>query len=314
MNYQRILLLGGSGQVGQALQVLCWPVVLLAPSRTELPLDDVGKLDDYLRQLQPDLILNAAAFTQVDMAEQQSGLNWRLNAELPAQLASYCQSHHCKLVHFSSDYVFDGSGDLPWPESASPSPLNAYGRAKAAGDQAVMQLGSALLVRTSWVYAASGNNFMRTILRLGTQRDSLKVVADQIGAPTPAWLIARVTQQLLQCRYSGLFHLSCQGTTSWHQYACAITKLAGAAGLPLQLSAAQIMPISTQDYPAAAARPLNSRLDLTKISAVLPESLPDWQAALALTFQQFLALQAGHDGSAKPGPAQKRAEQPNPAQ
>lgn len=292
VNYQRILLLGGSGQVGQALLTLRWPATVLAPSRAALPLDDADKLDEYLRQLQPDLILNAAAFTQVDVAEQQAAQNWRLNAELPAQLARYCQSHRCQLVHYSSDYVFDGSGNLPWPESASTSPLNAYGRAKAAGDQAVMQLGSALLVRTSWVYAASGNNFMRTMLRLGAQRDSLKVVADQVGAPTPAWLIAGVTQQLLQYQQSGLFHLSCQGATSWYQYACAIIKLADAAGLPLQLSAAQIMPISTQEYPAAAVRPLNSRLDLTKISAVLPEPLPDWQTALTLTFQQFVANQA----------------------
>jgi dTDP-4-dehydrorhamnose reductase len=149
------------------------------------------------------------------------------------------------------------------------------------------------------VYAASGNNFMRTILRLGAQRDSLKVVADQIGAPTPAWLIAGVTQQLLQYQQSGLFHLSCQGATSWYQYACAIIKLADAAGLPLQLSAAQIMPISTQEYPTPAIRPLNSRLDLTNISAVLPEPLPDWQAALTLTFQQFLLQQSGLAASAQ---------------
>jgi dTDP-4-dehydrorhamnose reductase len=308
VNYQRILLLGGSGQLGQALLTLSWPAAVQAPTRAQLPLENTGKLDAYLRWLQPDLILNAAAFTQVDLAEQQPELNWRVNAELPAQLVRYCQSAGCQLVHYSSDYVFDGSGDLPWPETAPPSPLNAYGRAKAAGDQAVMQLGSALLVRTSWVYAAGGNNFMRTILRLGAQRDLLKVVADQIGAPTPAWLIARVTQQLMQHRQSGLFHLSCQGATSWHQYACAIIKLADSAGLPLQLSAAQVMPISTQAYPAAAARPLNSRLDLAKISAVLAEPLPDWQAALALTFQQFLAQQTGDAVSAAPGPAQTQAK------
>lgn len=300
MNYQRILLLGGSGQLGQALQALRWPVAVQAPSRAQLPLDDAVKLDEYLRQLQPDLILNAAAFTQVDVAEQQVQLNWRLNAELPAQLAGYCQSHHCQLVHYSSDYVFDGTGDLPWPESASPSPRNAYGQAKAAGDQAVMQLASALLIRTSWVYAASGNNFMRTILRLGAQRDSLKVVADQIGAPTPAWLIAEVTWQLICRRQSGLFHLSCQGATSWHQYACAIINLATSAGLPLQLNAARIMPISTQEYPAAAVRPLNSRLDLRKISAVLPEPLPDWHDALAITLQQWLTQQADPASPALP--------------
>lgn len=304
-NVTRILLLGGAGQLGQALQALPWPGELLAPSRQQLPLEQSAALAEWLARWQPGLIINAAAFTQVDAAEQASALNWRLNAELPAQLAAYASAAQCQLVHYSTDYVFDGSGDAPWPEHAAPAPLNAYGRAKAAGDAAVLGCPQALLLRTSWVYAPAGRNFMQTILQLARQHSALNVVADQVGAPTPAWLLANLTQQLWRQDCRGLYHTSCAGATSWHQFACAIVNLATAAGLPLLLSAANIRPVTSADYPQLARRPLNSRLDLTKLSQALGQQPADWFSALQTTFAQYLAQ---HSAAAGQGVAQITTE------
>lgn len=288
----RLLLLGGSGQLGQALQTLAWDTELQAPASTELPLAQPKALADYLAAYQPDLIINAAAFTQVDAAEQAQQLNWRLNADLPAQLAAYASAHQCRLVHFSSDYVFDGSGDLAWSEQAKTAPLNEYGRAKAAGDAAVLAFSNSLLLRTSWLYAARGHNFMRTILKLAAERTELSVVADQIGAPTPAWWLAAVTQHLLVANERGLYHASCSGAVSWQQFACAIVQLAHQAGLPVQLQLEHIHAIASDAYPQAARRPYNSRLDVSKLTAVMGEAPPDWQQALQLTFAQYLRDEA----------------------
>src|SRR5690554_6736381 len=200
----KILVTGGSGQVGFELRrSLCLLGNVLAPTRQELDLANPKAVDHWLAQYRPDLIVNAAAYTAVDRAEEEPELARRLNAELPGQLAEYSAERGQRLVHYSSDYVYSGSGDSPWHESDAPGPLSVYGQTKLEGDRAIQASGGEhLIFRTSWVYGARGHNFMKTMLRLGRERDTLKVVSDQIGAPTPARLIAQVTALALHGVFS----------------------------------------------------------------------------------------------------------------
>lgn len=288
------LLLGGSGQIGSALLPLLRAAgyQVAAPSRQELDLSDLSTVSNYLRQVQPAGIINAAAYTAVDRAESEPARVWTLNAELPALLVAYAAQQQIRLLHYSSDYVYgDDSGQ--WLTEQQPlAPQNVYARSKAAGDQAVLAANaSALILRTSWVYAADGQNFLCTMLRLMRQQSQLQVVADQIGAPTPAALVAAVSLRLLAAPVSGLLNLASRGCCSWYQFAKAIRELAqqyGVNGLCCQ----DISAIPSSAWPAPARRPLNSRLNMTAIEQLLGEPLPDWQQGLQQTFQQWLALQA----------------------
>lgn len=287
----KIFLTGGTGQVGFELQrsLSLWGDVL-APARHELDLSDMSAVNHWLEMHAPDCIVNAAAYTAVDKAEADIQTALCINRDLPCVLAQYAVRHAIRLFHYSTDYVYDGSGRDARSEDTPAAPLNAYGRSKLAGDEAVMGSGASYVIfRTSWVYAARGNNFLRTMLRLAGQRDHLSVVADQIGAPTSARLLADVTNIALAKRDvpSGIYHAVCRGETSWHGFACQIFETARRMGYALRLQNEDVQAISTEAYGAPAPRPLNSRLSVDKLEKTLEIKLPHWQEALSLTMAEL---------------------------
>jgi dTDP-4-dehydrorhamnose reductase len=287
----KILLLGKTGQVGfelhrtmSALGNMC------APARAELDLMSEQAVAGYLEQTKPELIINAAAWTGVDTAEEHQAEAQRLNAGLPKQLADYAAANNTRLVHYSTDYVYPGNGTQPWHESSATGPLSYYGKTKFEGDNFIKQSGADFLIfRVSWVYSARGNNFMKTMLRLAREKTELNIVADQVGCPTPARLIAQITTLALHCKIpSGLYHLAPQGETSWYGFAQGIFHHARNLGEQLTVVPDSVHPIHTRDYPTPATRPLNSRMDVSKIERTMNISLPDWQSQLALTLNEFL--------------------------
>lgn len=289
----RLLLLGGNGQVGHALrrelaplgEVVCTTRSGLLPDGTaceRADFDQPGMLPALVERVAPDVVVNAAAYTAVDRAEQERDAAFRANAEAPAALAEACARRGALLVHYSTDYVFDGDGTRPWREDDPTAPLGVYGASKLAGEDAVRGSGARHMVfRTAWVYGAHGHNFMRTMLRLGAERDALRVVADQAGTPTPARLIAQATAEALRARpdTSGLWHLTAGGCTSWHGFAEAI--FAGAVSRGLLARAPRVQPIATSEYPTPAQRPAYSCLDIGAVQAAFGLVLPDWAAALS---------------------------------
>lgn len=287
-----ILITGGSGQVGFELKRQFSSLGrILAPSRHELDLNDSQAVSEYLREYSPALILNAAAYTAVDKAEEEHNAARRLNAELPKQLGEYAAKKSAKLIHYSSDYVYSGHGETPWQEESPTRPLGVYGQTKLEGDLTVQaSTCEHLIFRTSWVYAARGKNFMNTMLKLGRERDALAIVNDQVGAPTPARLIAQITLLALERRVpAGLYHLAPRGQTSWHGFASKIFSLAEHWGEPLKVITDNIAGIPTIEFPTPARRPLNSRLDMSKLERALGVTLPDWKMQLALTLEERLA-------------------------
>lgn len=299
----KILLLGKNGQVGWELQrslaALGEVVALDRPGTAELcgDLEDLAGIANTIRQLQPAVIVNAAAYTLVDKAETEPELAQRINADAPALLAQEAAEIGAWLVHYSTDYVFDGSGDKPWQEEDPTGPLSVYGATKRAGEQAILASGAkALIFRTSWVYAARGHNFVKTMLRLAQEREALSVVADQIGAPTSADLIADVTALALSrvlndpgsAKLSGLYHLVAAGEDSWCGFARYALAEAERAGVALKVGSDQVGAISTADYPTAAPRPLNSRLCTQKLEHTFRLKMPPWQAGVARMLQELL--------------------------
>lgn len=297
-----ILVTGGTGQVGFELQrTLSAFGAILAPSRQELDLADNQAVQRYLDEHQPDCIVNAAAYTAVDCAESEPDLAHALNAGLPATLAEYAVANNIWLIHYSSDYVYPGTGTAPWTEESETIPLSTYGQSKLAGDKAIQASGAKhLIFRTSWVYSARGNNFMKTMLRLGAEKETLNIVNDQHGSPTPARLIAQVTSLALYRvaqaeqpqQYQGVYHLAPRGTTYWHEFALAIFQAAAGQGAQLKIRAENVHGISTRDYPTPAARPLNSRLSLGKLERTFNLQLPEWRGQLQQTLTEY--LQARH--------------------
>jgi dTDP-4-dehydrorhamnose reductase len=297
----RILLTGTNGQVGGALRpLLAKHGEVIAPSRVEFDLSKPETLAEALFGFKPDLIINPAAYTAVDRAEDERELSFLVNARAPEAIATWAAQRRVPLVHFSTDYVFDGSGDKPWREDSPTSPLSFYGASKLAGDTAVQAAGGPhLIVRTSWVYAASGANFLRTIARLAGERKELRVVADQIGAPTTASVIADAVASIVRSNLSnleGLFvrngavvNLVCTGETSWHGFASAI--VAGLKSRGVRLAVETIIPIATADFPTKAIRPGNSRLDLTRLKNQFGVTPPAWQDALIPELDKFVPRQ-----------------------
>jgi len=285
----KTLLFGKNGQVGWELQRALAPLGELialdrsgsGPLHGDLSAPDA--LVDTVQRVQPDVIVNAAAYTMVDRAESEPELARLINAEAPAALAQAAASVGAWLVHYSTDYVFDGSGTQPRDESAHIGPLGVYGRTKLEGEQAIAASGARHLVfRTSWVYAARGGNFVRTMLRLAAERERLRVIDDQVGAPTGAELIADVTahairQVMAHPELAGLYHLSAAGETSWHRYARYVIDWARQRGHPVKVAPDAIEPIATADYPAPAQRPLNSRLSTEKLRRAFGLQMPAWQ-------------------------------------
>lgn len=295
----KILLLGKNGQVGWELQRSLAPLgELVSLGRDSLEFcGDVSDLDGLaatVRRVAPDVIVNAAAYTAVDHAESDAALCRTINALAPGVLASEAARIGALLVHYSTDYVFDGSGDAARTESATTGPLSVYGQTKLEGEQLIVASACRhLIFRTSWVYAARGGNFAKTMLRLAAEREHLSVVDDQIGAPTGAELIADVTAHAVQAMrgghdIGGIYHLAAAGQTSWHDYARFVIEFARQAGVTLKVCSDAINPVSSEAFPAPAPRPKNSRLALHKVQEALQLTLPPWQAGVARMLTEFL--------------------------
>lgn len=280
----KILITGHQGQLAQALyRQLAPQAQVQVLGRAELDLSDTAQLPARLQTLEMDLIINAAAYTAVDRAETEPEAAFALNATAPGLLAEEAKRRGIPLIHYSTDYVFDGQKNAPYLESDTPHPLNVYGASKLAGEQAIQAVGGeALILRTSWVYSQQGQNFLLTMQRLLQEREQLRVVDDQIGAPTWTGTLAQATAQLIQGwqqgqALEGLYHLSALGETSWYGFACAIREYLLAQGR----HCGQLSPIPAADYPTPAQRPLNSRLDCSALQQHWGITLPYWKEALA---------------------------------
>ena len=296
----KLLLLGMGGQVGWELQRSLAPLGELVA----LDFDSPGPLSaDFtrpdalaatVRAVAPQTIVNAAAHTAVDKAEAEPELAHTLNAAAPAVLAREAAAIGAWLIHYSTDYVFDGSGSTPWREDSPTGPLSVYGRTKLEGEDAIRASGCQhLILRTSWVYAARGGNFARTMLRLAAERDRLEVIADQIGAPTGAELLADVTAHALRSVLSrpelgGTYHAVAGGQTSWHGYAQHVIEFARAAGQAIRVQPQDIAAVPTSAFPTAARRPHNSRLDTRKLQQAFGLTLPDWRIGVERMLREVL--------------------------
>jgi dTDP-4-dehydrorhamnose reductase len=302
MQVQKILLFGKSGQVGWELQrslAALGEVIAVDFDSSDFCGDftNLAGLAETVRHVKPTIIINAAAHTAVDKAESEHDLARTINALAPGVIAAEAQKLGAWLVHYSTDYVFDGSGSQAWKESDTPAPLSVYGQTKLEGEQAVAaNCAKHLIFRTSWVYAARGGNFAKTMLRLAKERDSLSVIDDQIGAPTGADLLADITALALQRvqtqpkehELAGLYHLVASGATSWHGYAALVIEHARNAGADIKTAQNAIHKIATQAYPTPARRPLNSKLDTSKLRTAFGLHLPAWQQGVTRMLTEIL--------------------------
>jgi dTDP-4-dehydrorhamnose reductase len=302
----KILLLGKDGQVGWQLQRSLAPHGdVVACGRAQCDLSDFDRIRSVVREIRPALIVNATAYTAVDKAESDPETAQRINAAAPGVLAEEAALLDALLVHYSTDYVYDGSKPAPYVETDPTAPQSVYGCSKLAGEAAIRAVGGkSLIFRTSWVFGARGDNFVKTILRLAREKDSLNVVADQVGSPTPAALIATVTGLVLaMLRYgrpvekgeNRLYHLAAARPVSWCEFARTIVGLAGEMpGFALRLKPEAIKAIATADYPTPARRPANSRLDCRRLESDFGLQMPDWQPYLARMLQLLALKQNGY--------------------
>jgi dTDP-4-dehydrorhamnose reductase len=292
----RVLLIGANGQVGDALRrslavAGTAPVATtrdgILPDGTGCELLDLTGLDaiePLIERVAPDVVVNAAAYTSVDQAEDHAPLALLLNRDAPQRIAEACAARGIALVHYSTDYVFGGAGDRPYREQDATAPLGVYGNTKLAGEQAIIATGARhLILRTAWVYGLHGSNFLRTMLRLGAEREELRVVADQVGSPTPAWLIADATASILRqgIKADGVRHLVSAGQTSWHGFAEAIFE--EACALDLLPHKPRVVAIPTAEFPTRAVRPRYSVLDSSRLCAEYGLQLPHWRDGLRRT-------------------------------
>jgi len=295
----KILLFGKDGQVGWELQRSLAPLgeVVALDSGSREFCGDFTRLDgiaDTVRAVEPDVIVNAAAYTAVDKAESEPERVRVINALAPAVLAREAGKLGAWLVHYSTDYVFDGSGSAPRVETDPSGPLNAYGVTKLEAEQAILTSGcNHLIFRTSWVFAARGSNFAKTMLRLAQQRDSLNVIDDQVGAPTGAELLADITAHAIRIsrqrqNISGIYHLVAAGETSWYGYANFVLNSARQAGVKLMVAPENVFPVTSSEFLSAARRPKNSRLNTGKLQSTFDLSLPSWEAGVARMLTEIL--------------------------
>lgn len=294
---KKIVLFGSNGQVGWELQ-RSLPLLgnVVACDRSKLDLADIKAVSDYLRQERPDVIVNAAAYNAVELAETCEEDAQAINFHLVKVLADYAAQNDAWLVHYSTDYVFNGSSELPYSETDVPDPLNAYGRSKALGEGAVVVSGcNHLLLRTSWVYSTRGHNFAKTILNLAATKSEFSVVNDQTGAPTSASLVAdttvlclyRVLKSTDAASLSGTYHLVSSGYASWYGYARYLLSEASSLGIPLNCTEHDIRPVSGSEYPTKAVRPKSSRLNNSKIQNAFDINIPDWKTCLKRTLSDM---------------------------
>lgn len=295
----KLLLLGKGGQVGWELQRSLAPLgelVALDFDSTDFHADfsRPEQLADTVRQVRPDVIVNAAAHTAVDKAESEPEFARKLNATSPGVVAQAAQEIGALMVHYSTDYVFDGSGSKPWKEDDATGPLSVYGSTKLEGEQLVARhCAKHLIFRTSWVYAARGGNFAKTMLRLAKERDKLTVIDDQFGAPTGAELLADITAHAIRATLQdpskvGLYHAIAGGETNWYDYARYVLELAQQAGVELKAGPQQVEAVPTSAFPTPATRPHNSRLDTSKLQAAFGLVLPPWQNGVARMLREIL--------------------------
>jgi dTDP-4-dehydrorhamnose reductase len=302
----KVLLMGGNGQVGHVLKSSLQSLgEVVICTRAELDLSVVGSRIDagadcpisaLVSRVKPSIIVNATAYTAVDRAETETHLAHTINAVAPGLLAKAAQAVGACMVHYSTDYVYAGTKKSTYLETDETQPLSAYGRSKLAGERAVAEACPRhLIFRTSWVVGAHGGNFLKTMLKLAQERDALRVVADQVGAPTSAELIAETTAQILSQMAGqpaddprwGLYHLTAGGATNWHAYASYVIARARNAGWPIKVADEAIAAISTEDYPVAATRPMNSCLDTSKIRQAFGVSLPDWRVGVDKVLEEL---------------------------
>ena len=284
----KILLTGKTGQIGEELNNIVGDLGnLITVDKEQLDLSKPNSIEPVILDIKPDIIINPAAYTAVDKAEEEPDLAMTVNALAPGLLAKAARKVGAGLIHYSTDYVFDGCSEIPYKEEDPPNPLNVYGKTKLAGEKAIAEAGVPfLIIRTSWVYSLHGKNFLRTIKKLAEEKDTIQVIDDQIGAPTWARSIALKTHQILkQClnkkwletkdsNLSGIFHATSQGKTSWHGFAREVLNM---SNTPQNI---KLIAIPTSDYPAPAARPHNSLLNNEKIQKVFGIDMPHWEDAL----------------------------------
>lgn len=283
----KLLIFGKNGQLGWELQRSLLPlgqVFALGKGDQTYSADftQPAKLAETIDKIKPDVIVNAAAYTAVDKAESDSANAQLVNADSPRILAAAAKEINALLVHYSTDYVFDGSGDKPWLEDDATNPLSVYGQTKLEGENAIRSSGCQhLIFRTSWVYGARGNNFAKIMLKLAQEREQLNIVSDQIGAPTGAELLADISAHAINKAYhnnlTGTYHLTADGQTSWYEYAQFVLDFARFLGVEIKVPKQSVLPIPTQAYPTPAQRPLNSRLNTDKLKNVFNLTVPNWQ-------------------------------------
>ncbi len=299
----KTLLLGANGQVGWELQRSLATLGKLSIHRKDTAdFQHLNVLTALVKKEKPDIIVNAAAYTAVDQAENDIELAYKINTEAVKVLAESAKEIDATLIHYSTDYVFDGTKTDSYSESDTPNPQSIYGKSKRDGELAIIGSGCKYFIfRTSWVFATRGNNFAKTMIKLACERDELKVVADQVGAPTSAELIADVTAQLVyQLRkystfsdqHSGIYNLVASGQASWYEFAKRVLEQASQLGLKLRVNSADVAAVNTADFPRAATRPANSRLDNQKLQSLLDISLPDWQFHVDRMVTEFLESQS----------------------
>lgn len=295
-----ILVTGSNGQVGFELRRSLAPLGrVVALDRTACDLSNPAALREVVRHTRPEVIVNAAAYTAVDRAETEMEAAFAINGVAPGVLAEAARTAGSLLVHYSTDYVFSGKGATPYTEEDAVGPLSVYGKSKLAGEQAIAEAGGrAIVLRTCWVAGAHGGNFAKTMLKLGCARDSLRVIADQFGAPTTAALIADVTAQIVSRAWlhgdreafpAGIYHLAASGETSWHGYASEVLRYAASKGVALKVAPEAIEAIPAAAYPLPAPRPSNSRLDTSKLRETFDIHFPDWQQGVHHLLDQVLS-------------------------
>lgn len=281
MNKKTILITGANGQLGREMRKVLDSDIFVRAIYTdidELDITDARAIDDCLTSNHVDYIVNCAAYTAVDAAESNVELCTKLNVEAPMLLAQAAHKHGAKLVHVSTDYVFDGSNCHPYREEDPVCPTSVYGSTKADGERSIIEVApESIIIRTAWLYSPHGKNFVKTMLELGHTRESLRVVCDQVGTPTFALDLASVVKSFIDCEqwHSGLYHFSNEGAISWYDFTIAIHRLAG-------ITTCHVLPCMTSDYPTAATRPAYSVLDKSKIKATLGIEIPHWEESLEL--------------------------------
>jgi len=299
----KILLFGKAGQVGWELErslAVLGDVTVLGSRSQEMcgDLKDLAGIRQSIQTIRPDVIVNAAAQTAVDKMESLPELAHLVNAQAPAAIAEEAKTLNALMVHYSTDYVFDGSGNLPRLETDQTNPISVYGESKLEAEKAIIKSGCDYLIfRTSWVYAARGRNFAKTMFRLAKERESLSVIEDQIGAPTGADLIADITAHVIPVvmkdnSLTGIYHLVASGEVSWHGYASFVLDYCRARGIEFMAPPEAVLPVPTTEFPTPAARPLNSRLDTSKLQKTFNLNLPNWQSGVVHMLDEFLERRA----------------------